>query len=461
MTDCNHSRRRFLVNSLLAGTGIAAFGGVSPLMRLARAQGTSDRYYIFCYFSGAWDVLLSLDPRDPNLFHEGNVSDTLINPGYDLLDDDGHSIDPFYASTGTPGNDIFVGPYFGDLATHAGKLAIVRGMSMETLTHEAGRRRFITGKPPSGLLARGSSTATWLASHLGSEDTIPNLSVRVESYNRDRPNYASGLKVNSLPDLVRALEPGPSSLGVLEERQVDELLARSALCPKAISSNLWQASESSRVSAAAMIEEDLAGLFDFQNGSSEMNGLCDHYGFSTSGSAALNTPEARAATAVTAITQGVSRVVSIQVASSLDTHYDNWTTDNGPIQESGFNIVARMIEDLESRPYGDGTSWLDHTTIIGFSEFCRGSMVNANLGRDHSLTNACFLAGGNIRGGQVIGASADVAMAPTTTNLTTGASDPAGEVIKPEHIMRALMLDAGIDGDPADLRVDPLLALLT
>ena len=112
-----------------------------------------------------------------------------------------------------------------------------------------------------------------------------------------------------------------------------------------------------------------------------------------------------AAAAVTAVTQGVSRVVSIRVASGLDTHYDNWTTDNGPTQESGFNIVARMIEDLESRPYGDGTSWLDHTTIVGFSEFCRGSMVNANLGRDHSLTNACFLAGGNIRGGQVIGAS--------------------------------------------------------
>ena len=45
----------------------------------------------------------------------------------------------------------------------AQKICVVRGMSMETLTHEAGRRRFITGKPPSGLLARGSSGATWLA----------------------------------------------------------------------------------------------------------------------------------------------------------------------------------------------------------------------------------------------------------------------------------------------------------
>jgi len=456
MTDCKHSRRRFLVNSLIAGTGIAAFGGVSPLMRLARAEGAADHYYIFCYFSGAWDVLLSLDPRDPSLFHEGNISDTLINPGYTLLDDDGHSIDPFVTSNG-----MFLGPYIGNLANHADRLAIVRGMSMETLTHEAGRRRFITGKPPSGLQARGSSTATWLANELGGNDVIPNLSVQVEAYNKDLPNYASALKVDSLPDLVRALQPGPSNVGLLEERQIDELLARAALCPKAVSSSLWQTSEDSRVSAASMIEQDIAGLFDFQADTSEMAEIRTRYGIAATGSTTLKTAATRGATAVTAITQGVSRVVSIQVAGGLDTHYDNWTTDNGPIQEAGFNVVAAMMEDLASKPYGDGSTWLDHTTLIGFSEFCRGSLVNANMGRDHSLTNACFLAGGNIQGGQVIGASSNVGMAPTTTNLATGASDPAGEVIKPEHIMRALMHDAGVEGDPADLRVDPLMALLT
>jgi uncharacterized protein (DUF1501 family) len=455
MNDCNHSRRRFLVNSLLAGTGIAAFGGVSPLVRLARAEAGTDHYYIFCYFSGAWDVLLSLDPRPPEM-ENGDYSESLINPGYSLLDDDGHSIDPFVTNNG-----LYVGPYIGNLAAHDDKVVIVRGMSMETLTHEAGRRRFITGKPPSGLQARGSSTASWLASHLGADDVIPNLSVRVESYNQDLDNYATALKVSSVPDLVRAIQPGPSSLGPLEERQIDELLARASLCPKALSSSLWQLSEDSRASAATVIEQDLAALFDFQGDAPGMEELRLRYGIAPSGSTTLGTPGARAATAVTAITQGVSRVVSIQIAGNLDTHYDNWTTDNGPLQEAGFDLVAAMLDDLAERPYGDGTTWLDHTTIIGFSEFCRGAMVNANMGRDHSLSNACFLAGGNIAGGRVIGASSDVGMGPTTTNLSTGVSDPAGEVIKPEHIMRALMADAGIEGDPADLRVDPLMALFT
>jgi len=428
------------------------------LGRLARAglkPGQSDRHYIFCYYGGGWDILLSLDPRDPSVFHPGNIGDTLIHPGYELLDADEHIYEPFMTPSGT-----LVGPYIGDLADHHSKLAIVRGMSMETLTHEAGRRRFITGKAPSGLQARGSAASSWLASQLSNGEAIPNLSIQVESFNRDLPNYASALRVGNVPDLVRTLEGGPDQLGDLEERQIDELLAQAAQCPSAQRSGLWQASESSRLSAMATVEDDLAALFDFQGDASGMSELRDRYGISASGAAALRTPEAQAATAVTAITAGISRVATIQVAGGLDTHYDNWAREQGPTQERGFNVVARMVEDLESRPYGDGTTWLDHTTIVGFSEFARTALVNARGGRDHSLTGACFLIGGNIQGGQVIGSSSDVAMAPTNTDLHTGETASNGEVINPEHVLRTLLYDAGMENDDADLRVDPIWKLL-
>lgn len=465
MTRFKPTRRSALLASLAAGAGAASFGGLSPLTRLAQAGEPEQepRFFIFCYFGGAWDILLSLDPRDPALFHEGNLTTTLIQPGYDQLDteDTGHITQPF-----TTPNGLFVGPYIGDLAAHDDKLCIVRGMSSETLTHEAGRRRFLTGKPPSGLQARGSSSATWLASLLGSGEVIPNLALQVETYNIDQPSYATGMKVNSVPDLVRALEAGPSSLADLEERQLDELLARAASCSKAELSAFWQNAEGSRVSAQAMVDAQLQSLFDFQGNDpeGEMALIRSHYGIGASGSAALTTPEAQAAAAVQAITSGISRVVSIRLAANLDTHYDEWTTDQGPNQERGFNAVARMVEDLASRDYGTtGKTWLDYTTIVGFSEFARGAMLNANLGRDHSLTNACFLIGGNVKGAQTIGMSSDVAMSPTSTNLETGVYDPAGEIIKPEHVLQTLMYDAGLmEGgkDPADLRVDPLTAIL-
>lgn len=449
------TRRDFLLGSLLAGGGLAAaFGGLRPFERLARAaDAATDRYFVFCYFSGGWDILLGLDPRDPNDFHAGNMPETLILPGYDLLQAGGHDTGLVHAG------GLTFGPYIGELSARADQLAIVRGMSMETLTHEAGMRRFLTGKPPSGLLARGSSAATWMASLLGHDQLVPNLSVQVESYNVDQPTWASALYVTSVSDLVAALQPTNSALGELEKTEIAALLEADAACPARQASPYARASEESRRAARQMIASGLWSSFDFAANTPEMQQLRDHYGIIPW--MGLGTPEAQAALAVTAITSGVTRVASIQVASGLDTHFQEWETAQGPTQERGFAAVARMMDDLASRPFGDtGDSWLDHTTIVGFSEFSRTSLINGTRGRDHSLTNACFLAGAGVRGGTVIGRSSDIGMAPTTTDLETGESSPGGEVVKPEHVLQALFHDIGVTDDPADLRVPPLAAVL-
>lgn len=449
------SRRGFLLGALGAAGGLAAAGGLGPLMRLAKAApgAGGDRYFVFCYFSGGWDILLGLDPRDPAQFHSGNIKNTLIYPGYELLEvTDGQLVE-------TPSGITF-GPAIGDLAAHADKLSVVRGMSMDTLTHEAGRRRFLTGKAPSGLQARGSSAATWLAAGLGGGDPIPQLAVRVESYNADQPNFASALKVSTVSDLVRALSPSDPSLSGLERQQIDELLKNTAACAHAQKSSFWQGSEEARGRAAEMVAQQLDSLFDFMANTPEMIALRDHYGIDNANQA-QSSSQAQAALAAQAIKGGVSRCVSIQVASGLDTHYDEWTDNQPNFQMEGFASVSRLIEDLAtSEYYGSGESWLDHTTIVGFSEFSRTAMLNASGGRDHSLTGACFVAGAGIQGGQVIGRSSDIGMTPTPTNLATGQWDLGGEIVRPEHIIQALMHDVGFTEDEADLRVDPLTALL-
>ena len=454
------SRRHVLLGSLAAGSGLAAFGGLPLLRQLSRANPygsklDDDLHVVFCYFAGGWDTLLSLDPRDPADFHYGNVSSTLIQPGYDQV----QALDtqPFVASSG-----VMFGPFIGDLAKWAQDLAVVRGMSMDTLSHEAGRRRFLTGKPPSGLLARGSSASTWLSSALGADDAIPNLSVRVEAYNVDQPTYATALRVSSIRDLLRALAPSEPALSALAGQQRDAVLREAAACEAAALSPTWQDAESSRLRAAAMVQQDLASLFDFQAQTPEMEALRDHYGIAATGAAALDTPEAEAAMAATALKAGVSRVVSIQVGSGLDTHDDAWAINQGPRQRRGFDAVASLIHDLDNHEYRDsGDSWLEHTVVVGFSEFGRTALLNDRGGRDHALTNSCFLIGGGIQGGAVVGASSNVGMSPMHVDLTSGLTDPGGEVIKPEHVLRTLMQLAGFEGDPADLRVDPIGRLLS
>lgn len=451
MTKKTLSRRRLLKNSLVLGGGLSAFGATTAFERLARAADPEqkDLYYIFAYFNGGWDILLGLDPRDPARFNNENSRTTRIMPAYDLLESgDGQLV---------RAHGMTFGPHIGDLAAHGDKISVVRGMSMDTLTHEAGRRRFITGKPPSGLQARGSSAATVLAARLGRGEPIPNLAIQVETYNVDQPNYATGLKANGLPDLVRALKPADPRMPDGQAQQLDHLLRTVAQCDSAKASRTWQAAEAGRLKAKDMAFGGLDSLFDFF--APGMAAVRDHYQI-PSGTAGLSSPEAQAAMAAQAIKGGVSRAVSIQVAGGLDTHFQEWATDQGPRQERGFNTLARLIEDLSSSPYRDtGDSWLDHTVIVGFSEFSRTPMLNDREGRDHSLTNACVVAGAGIQGGRVIGASSDIGMEPLAVNLQTGAPELGGKTIKPEHVLQTLLYNAGYTRDSADLRVDPIEAL--
>lgn len=452
-------QRRSLLKLLLAGGGVAALGGIAPLLQLATASESSlkPRYFIFVYFTGAWDVLLSLDPRDPTYFNEESMAKTLILPGYELqVNVPATGYLPFQAG------NLYLGPYIGELSRHAQRLAIVRGMSMDTLTHEVGRRRFLTGKPPSGLSARGSSVATWLAALLGKENLIPNLSSNVEAYNVDQDQYASALKVASVNDLLRTLRPAADVMPDLMDRQVQALHEELACCDSAQKSALYRQAEASRQTSVEMIESNKASLFDFQANTTEMNALRAKYGFPTTGTNIMGSPEAQAAMAAQAICGGLARCVSITAnVTSLDHHFIEWTTDQGPTQARGFTAVARLVDDLASRAHPDGGTWLDYTTILGFSEFSRTALLNASTGRDHSLCNACFLLGAGIKGNQVIGRSSDVGMAPYGVDLETGAPKSDGDLIRPENILRTLFHVGGIQDDVADLRVEPVYALLS
>lgn len=445
------------------GAGLLGLGSLGMGLHrfpMALATGESDRYFIFCYFSGGWDIVLGLDPRNPAVFTDDIVGDTRINTGYDRLRDNDREfdLDPRVQVS----EDMIFGPYIGDLALHWQDLAVIRGMSMETLGHSGGRRRFITGKSTSGNSVRGSAMTTHAARLLGRDNDIPNLAVDVESFNLDQPAYASALRVAGVPDLLQALRPANTVLNEDAKRQIAQLLADVASCPAAQRSRLLREAEAARSGVDELIQAGLDAQFDFGASAPGMEAIRDHYGIVGTGGNSLRSSEAQGALAVTAITSGVSRCVTVRVAGGLDTHSGNWATDQGPRQQRGFNVMARMIEDLKAREYRQtGSSWFDHTTIVGFSEFSRTSRINGNGGRDHALTNASVVAGGNINGGKVIGRSSDVGLAPFRTNLTTGEPDEeGGELIHPEHIHRALLLDAGITEDVMDVRVNPLDALL-
>jgi hypothetical protein len=449
MTSRKTSRRAMLTGTLATAGGLASFGAWPTLTRLALAgelpAGDPNHRYVFCYFNGGWDNLIGLDPRDPELFTDDNAKETGIDLGYNLLERSNPTNVPIFGGH-------HLGPYAGELADLADQLCIVRGMSMDTLTHQVGRRRFITGRPPSGLVARGSSVGTWLAALGDGSVIVPHLAISTETYNVDLPNSASALKVNTLQDLSAVL----SVSSTWNEQFIQEFFDEYTTCPSAQASPARALGLDSRSRVKEIAGSDLAGTFDFTTKPEVMA----HYGL-TNGD--LNASKAvgklQAAIAGQAIKSNVSRVVSFQAADGLDTHYENWGDDHGPNLEKGFNAVARLITDLAT-PDENGKVWLEDTTILAFSEFTRTARINNDGGRDHSLTNSCFLTGRGIKKGAVVGASSDVGLSPQKMDLETGVVSAAGEIVRPDHILQALLYDAGLMDDEADLREDPLLAIL-
>lgn len=438
--------RRDFLRAMLLTSGAAAFGSVS-MGQIGRAlastinPGAPDhrRRFIFCYFNGGWDVLLGADPRDPSVFTDENRGQTLIQPAYDRLpgafaqagaDRNGYLLDPE--------RGLAMGPAAEPVWRHRDSMCVLRGVAMNTVTHEVGRRYLLTGRMPSGLLARGSSVPTEIAAQLHGPDSpdhmpfIPNLAYSVESYNEHHPSSVSGLKISSVNDLLDTLRRPDLGFTPTEDRLIADYLNQptSFGLPFERMPDALRRARNSQLQAEAVLAAQLDDRLRFPEG---MN---------------LNSARAVGMLAVQAITQQISTCVSLRVTDSLDTHFDDWATDQPERQRAGFEIIDLILQTLKDTPYpdGSGNSWLKYTTVVAFSEFSRTPLLNAREGRDHHPINSILMWGAGVPGGKVIGATTDQGMLGSKINLRTGAPDPGGFDLRPEDILGTLMANAGLDG---------------
>lgn len=439
------SRRR-----LLAAGGAATLAGLLPRhLRAENAVPTvTDRYFVFAYFFGGWDVMMSLDPKDPDLFNTERFSETGILPAYDQL-----GFDNPFVETGVEG--MVFGPYIGELARHADKMAVIRGMAMDSVAHGTGQRHANTGRLPAGNAVRASSMGTTLAALLGNGEPIPNLAADVPSFNIDQPLWASAIGASGADDLADALSPGEIDLPAAERDALERFFAEQR---QATQSSWKRVALDNRSISRNLIEKEIGELFNIEQDSAEMAQLRERFGVD-SGVTGRGGP--LALVAGQALTKGVSRCVSFRATRNIDAHAgDNWRDQHGPDQRAGFNAVAALIDLLSETPFGDGSSWMDHTTIVLQSEFCRTPGLNGQGGRDHHITNSCVLIGGGIRGGQVIGATSDFKLGAQAVDLQTGQLQTNGTFLHNDNIARTLFHSVGVTEDITDLRKDPLLAAL-
>jgi uncharacterized protein (DUF1501 family) len=445
------SNRRVFLRSLGIGAGAFAFTSALEPKR-ARAAVGPERSYVFAYFSGGWDTLMGLDPRDPNVFTDANVGQTKIQLAWDMM--------PMqYPRTiiQPSGSNIDFGPVMDGIAPHFQRICVVRGMNMNTVSHDVGRTYMVTGKQPRGSQPAVSSVPTQIVAQQGDHSAMPNLTAAVETFNLGLPSFASGVTVESVADLITALSDGPQAPGASARMRLDAFRATEKYCdPESLNrSGFLSLIVDGQTKARSLVSGGLSSKFQFLNKTDpEMTAIAQRYGIK-----ALTSAQAQAAMAYQALRYGMAQCVSIQATDQLDTHDGRWAVEQPLQQKQGWDALGLLVSDLESTddPVRGG-KLIDHTTIIAFSEFGRTPMLNVRDGRDHSLTASCMLIGAGIPGNKVVGKSSDVNMLPLPVNAMTGAQDDSGIFITPELVTASIMQSAGYD--TTALRVNGMPALM-
>ena len=459
------TRRRFLGGA--AGVAGAAAAGALGFTSLARADLPlpAGRAFLFCYFPGGWDQLMLLDPRDPTRFLDSERSRTLIELRYPEID----GIMGYRAQLVRP---RIASPFvFGPLAERAGRaanladfadrMAVIRGVNMAALGHEVAYRYFLTAQYPVGTSARGTSVATEIAALMApriARRPLPNLSVGVEAYNDRYPANTSALSVRNSQDLVMVLAPA----GTAEPDEVEAAIAARAAMQGPCSSEvydrrgLWSIMREARGTADGLVRERVSSNFEFVTADTPAaQAIRARYGF---GRGDADHPGARTALAVQAIKSGISQVVSVGVGMGTDTHFGNNAT-HARLLTPGVDAFLAALDDLRSSPHPQGGTFLDHTTVVGFSEFARAPLFNSYNGRDHHQNNSLMLVGAGIRGNTLVGATSDTGMSAMPWDLERNVQSDSGEILKPEHIAVTLLASVGLTSDR--FRVAPIRAVLS
>jgi uncharacterized protein (DUF1501 family) len=469
------TRRHFL--RAAAGFAGSSLLGATPFRAFAQATNLAapSRCFVFLYFGGGWDVLLSLDPRDPAVFTPERISETRILPGYDLLAADGSFPEGLVVPTqraGAAPPAMTFGPAIGRLADHYDQLAVVRGINMTTVAHEVGFRYFLTGKTPNGSAARGSSTATEIVGQMKPAVPLPSIAYGIESYNDRFPGYANALRVSRANDLILALKPSPTTIDAEIEKQLVDLRGRAVRCESQLydSRGLVGQYKDARAQMSSVIGSQLYRAFelDFEPGNNndpqvelrnrERAALRARYNLPDTGNVNYDAPAARAAMVAVALKKGIAQCVSMNLVGGLDTHFGTQITQ-ATNQRSGFNALADMVDDLRSSSHPAGGTFMDHTTIMVFSEFSRTPLINGTGGRDHHISSSALLLGAGIKHNTVFGRAGDINMAPGLIDRATGLPDPNGINILPEDLIATVLASA--DLDYAITRTQPLKGLLS
>ena len=268
-------------------------------------------------------------------------------------------------------------------------VALIRSMTNKEGNHERAAYQLHTGYIPSGSVKHPTSGASPRASW-----ATPGSTCRTSSASAARPSAPASSARRSSRSRSRTRSSPPATSRSRSPRE--RFSRRLGLLGALEKSGFAQSGGADRVRDHQAVYRQTAGMvlsprmkaFDLEG---EDPALRDAYGQNPFGQGCLL----------------ARRLVETGV-TFVEVRMNGWDTHNqmkdriGKLSGQVDPALATLITDLKNR------GMLDRTLVIWMGEFGRTPRINPNAGRDHfpRVFNVA-LAGGGIKGGQVIGASAD------------------------------------------------------
>ncbi len=311
---------------------------------------------------------------------------------------------------------IQVSELLPQLARHADKYAIIRSVNHEHQSHNAGMYWTIVGRPyrvDSTLINPSrndfpsfGTLVGWLARREGYRGPVPPYVItpapHCDSTVYITPGQFGGmlgaeydpLVVNADPNRpdfkVPNLEPA-AGLTIDRLRGRQQLLQALDFGLRQLENQAMRDMDAARRKAFSLVTSpEVRRAFDL---SQEPDRVRDRYGRHTWGQSHL--------LARRLIEAGARFVTTVNGQSIVwDTHKDNFSSLKNRLVPPMEKAFTALLEDLQDR------GLLDETLVLWMGDFGRTPRINRDGGRDH--WPQCFsvvMAGGGIRGGQVVGES--------------------------------------------------------
>ncbi|MDB5340664.1 MAG: hypothetical protein JWN70_6283 [Planctomycetaceae bacterium] len=329
--------------------------------------------------------------------------------------------------TNVPG--IYVSEMLPQLARHADKLAIVRSVHHRHSSHNSGMHWSIVGRPykmdstlinpsRSDIPSFGTLTA-WLAQRDGYSSQLPPYVITPEphcdSVKYITPGQYGSCLGSKFDPLVLNNDPNADGfrvpdMGLVDGVSLERQQLRTDLLGQLDSHGCRIETDAARdhdvVQAKALSMANSSAVSKAFDLSQEPTAVRERYGRHTWGQSHL--------LARRLVEAGIPFVTTVNGRSIIwDTHKDNFNRLEKKLVPPMQQGYTALLEDLSER------GLLDSTLVVWMGDFGRTPLINKDAGRDH--WPSCYtmvLAGGGIRGGQVVGESDKIGAVPRTRPIS-------------------------------------------